>query len=94
MCLKDFFGSQLFVWYDNLINDRQLEDLKQFIDSRISQSEAHLEGMIDDLTAEMSQRFTEIQSAIAETITTNNDSADDHLNDHEQRIVRLQRQRA
>lgn len=76
------------------MNNNQLNDLKQFIDSRISQSEAHLEGKIDNLKAEMSQRFTEIQSAIAETMTASNDNADDQLKDHEQRIVRLEKQRA
>ena len=76
------------------MNDDRLEDLKQFIDSRISQSEAHLEGKINDLKTEMGQRFTEIQSAIAETMTTSNDNADDQLKDHEQRIVRLEKQRA
>ena len=46
----------LFVWYNTSMSDDQLNDLKQFIDSKISQSEqrikdniTHVENKVDDV---------------------------------------------
>lgn len=76
------------------MNDDQLDDLKQFIDSRISQSETRFDEKIGELKVDINQRFDEVQTAIAETITVSNDSADDQLKVHEQRITKLEQQAA
>lgn len=48
------------------MDDQQLEDLKQFIDSRISQSEARTEKQIEKLRKEMLDGFTGVGEAVEE----------------------------
>jgi hypothetical protein len=52
------------------MNDDQLEDLKQFIDARISQTEARfdekLEGKLEELRKEMLNGFSGVGEAIEE----------------------------
>jgi len=64
------------------MSDDQLDDLKQFIDSRISQSEqrvkediVRVESKVDDIDAKV--------DTISETLHTD-------LNDHDARIARLE----
>lgn len=66
------------------MNDGQLEDLKQFIDSRISQATSVLatKGDIENLRQEMNDGF----SGVAEAIEQINQVIDEH----EQRIVKLE----
>lgn len=48
------------------MSDEQLEDLKQFIDVRISQSEARTKDQIEDLRKEMLDGFAGVGEAIEE----------------------------
>lgn len=82
------------------MDEDQLNDLKQFMAATVSQATAgmvtkdDLDRGLTTLRTEMNQRFDEVQSAIAETITNSNDNADDQLKDHEQRIIKLEQRRA
>jgi uncharacterized coiled-coil protein SlyX len=73
-----------------VMNDDQFDDLKRFIDDRISQSELQLDRNLKKLDANIEQRFDEVQSAIAESISVTNDGNDEQLSDHEQRLTRLE----
>ncbi len=48
------------------MNDGQLDDLKQFIDSRISQSEARFDTKLDELRKEVAEGFAGVGDAIEE----------------------------
>ena len=87
--------------YTTAMNDDQLDDLKQFIDSRISQTEATFETMledrisqtekklerqIEDLRNEMHDGFAGIGEAIEEL-----HNADDEL---DKRLTKLEHQAA
>lgn len=48
------------------MKDEQLEDLKQFIDSRISQSEARTNEKLEELRREMLEGFAGVGEAIEE----------------------------
>lgn len=76
------------------MNEDQFEDLKRFIDSRISQSESRFDQNLNTLMDDMNRRFDEVQAATAEAISAANDGNDEQLKDHEQRIVRLEHQAA
>jgi hypothetical protein len=87
------------------MNDQQLEDLKQFIDSRISESQTSLESKIDsrisesqtsleskieDLRLEMNDGF----AGVAEAIEVINERLDDRDKKVERRFIRLEQQAA
>lgn len=55
------------------MNDDQLDDLKQFIDSRISQAEARLEDQIKELGTEMRDGFAGVAEAIEQLHTADAD---------------------
>lgn len=69
------------------MNDQQLEDLKQFIDARISQAEArfdeNLEEKLEALRKEMLDGFTGVGEAIEEI----NKQIDERLTKLEQQAV-------
>ena len=72
------------------MNDEQLEDLKQFIDSRISQSEAmtgdkleNFRNKLEELRKEMHEGFTGVGEAIEEI----NKQVDERLTKFEQHAV-------
>jgi uncharacterized coiled-coil protein SlyX len=73
-----------------VMNDDQFDDLKRFIDDRISQSELQFDRNLKKLDATIGQRFDEVQSAIAESISVTNNGNDEQLSDHEQRLTRLE----
>jgi hypothetical protein len=89
------------------MNEDQLNDLKQFIAATISQATAGM-ATKDDLMAtksdldngltilhtDINQRFDDIQSSISEIIAANNDTVDEQLTDHEQRLTKLEHQTA
>jgi predicted transcriptional regulator len=80
------------------MDEDQLNDLKQFIATTVSQATASmatkddLQTEISKLKSELNQRFDEVQAAIAETISGTNDGNDEQLSNHEQRIARLEQQ--
>jgi len=62
------------------MNDQQLEDLKQFIDSRISQSEARTDEKLEEIRKEMLDGFAGVGEAIEEV----NKQVDERLTKLEQ----------
>lgn len=91
------------------MDEAQLNDLKQFIATTVSQATAitktdlkeelerglgSLHNELGSLHNEMNHRFDEVQAAIAETISTTNDATDEHLDNHEARLVKLEHQPA
>ena len=74
------------------MDETQLSDLKQFITSTISQATADMatKNDIESLRQSMDTRFEEVQSAIAEAMSTTNDTVDEKLEDHEHRIGLLE----
>lgn len=90
------------------MEEDQLNDLKQFITATVSQATAEmvtkddlrnelakgLNSLHAEIRTEMNQRFDEVQAAISDIITSNNDSVDTQLEDHEQRLTKLEQQTA
>jgi hypothetical protein len=91
------------------MNDDTLNDLKQFIDSRISQSEQNIRTDIDSrisqseqsmradmakLETRLSNKIDELSNSVAEALEATNASADTQLKDHEQRILDLEQKAA
>ena len=68
------------------MNDDQLDDLKQFIDSRVSQAETRLEDQLKGLRAEMRDGFAGVGEAIEQL-----HAADADL---DERMVKLEQQPA
>jgi hypothetical protein len=78
-----------------------ITDLKQFITATVSQQLAGVATKDDlknlatkddvaELRTEMNQRFSEVQSSIGEALSTSNDAVGTQLEDHEQRLVKLE----
>ncbi len=78
------------------MDDTQLDDLKQFIMATISQATADMvtKNDIESLRKSLDTRFEEVQSAIAEAMSTTNDTVDEKLKDHEHRIGFLEQSAA
>lgn len=76
------------------MNDEQLEDLKQFIDSRISQSELRfddkLDGKIESLRKEMLDGFAGVGEAIEEV----HKQLDESKAEFDKRLAKLEQQAA
>ncbi len=80
------------------MNDDQLDDLKQFIDSRISQTEARLEERISDTETKLEQKIEDLQSemrdgfaGVGEAIEDIHTQADKINVDVERRLASLER---
>ena len=74
------------------MDETQLNDLKQFILATISQATSDMatKNDIESLRKSMDIRFEEIQSAIAEAISSTNDAVDEKIEDHDRRISLLE----
>lgn len=68
------------------MNDSQIDDLKQFIDGKISQSESRVTEKIEKLEKKVDNGF----AGIADSIETTNQL----LDDHEHRITKLEQKAA
>ena len=80
-----------------MTNEELLKDLKQFIDSKISQATATLVTK-EDLNSEvsgveirLSQRLNDVQDAIADTLIHAAEPSDKRLDDHEYRLTTLEK---
>ena len=74
------------------MNDQQLDDLKQFIDARLSQSEQSIK---DELTAEIAQLRTEMHDGFAgvgEAVEQANQMTDEKYEELRQRLTKLEHQ--
>jgi hypothetical protein len=76
------------------MNDDQCEDLKCFIDARISQPEVQFDRNLQELKADIEQRIDEIQAAVTESISAANDENDEQLSEYEQRLAKLEHRTA
>lgn len=76
------------------MNDQQLDDLKQFIEARLSQTEQRikdeLQQDIEKLRLEMHDGFAGVGDAIEEI----NKRIDEHAQQQDQRLTRLEQQPA
>ena len=80
------------------MNDDTLADLKQFITAGIYQQttdlKTEIEGLldkkIDKLDKKLSEKIDDLSGSVAEAISSNNDSVDSKLKDHEARITQLE----
>lgn len=83
------------------MDDTQLGDLKQFIAATVSQATSDMatkddiadmatKGDIESLKKSIDIRFEEVQSAIAEAMSTTNDTIDEKIQDHDHRIGLLE----
>lgn len=76
------------------MNEDQLDDLKQFIDARLSQSE---QGIKDELKAEIEQLRAEMHDGFAgvgEAIDESQTQTDKAIKDLDQRLSNLEHQAA
>jgi hypothetical protein len=74
------------VWYNRLMNDDQLDDLKQFITATVSQATADM-ATKDDIAA-LSNKIDDLELKV-DTIS---ETLNDHLNQHEVRLNKLEQQ--
>ncbi|MDZ7744195.1 MAG: hypothetical protein U5K77_00325 [Candidatus Saccharibacteria bacterium] len=65
------------------MDDQQLDDLKQFIEATVSQTEARLEQRIDDLSKDMHSGFSGVGEAIEQIHT--------EAATHERRLTNLEK---
>jgi hypothetical protein len=79
------------------MNDDQLDDLKQFIDSRISQTEARLTQRIDGLELKIDnhdKRFDELEAKVDDGFAGIGEALDVAHKDTDERLTRLEQQPA
>lgn len=69
------------------MNDQQLEDLKQFIDARISQTEARFEEKLDEKLEILRKEMLDGFSGVGEAVEEINRQVDDRLTKLEQHIA-------
>jgi hypothetical protein len=83
------------------MNEDVIEDLKQFIATAVSQQIADvrsdiekmdnkLSSDIQSLDNKLSNKIDDLSDSVAEAIQAGNDSTDAQLNDHKQRIYKLE----
>jgi hypothetical protein len=65
------------------MNEDRLEDLKQFIDSRVSQAETRIDGKIEVLRKEMHNGF----AGVADVMDDANEQVEHRLNKLEQKAA-------
>ena len=88
----------LFICYNIIIityND-QIDDLKQYISTTISQVNANMVSKTDlaDLQAHIDFRLDEIQASIAESLSVANDTVDEQISAHDVRLTKLEQSTA
>jgi len=75
------------------MNDDQFEDLKQFIDSRISQSEVQFDRNLKEVKAEIKTVKSKLDDLDLK-IDTISEALHESLNEHDTRITKLEQQAA
>jgi len=76
------------------MNDDQIDDLKQFIDSRISQSEALLKEELGDDIKNLKEEMHDGFSAVGDAIEQINEKIDKNDSKTDLRLTRLENQAA
>jgi len=69
------------------MNDQQLEDLKQFIDSRISQTEARFDEKLDEKLEVLRKEMLDGFAGVGEAIEEINKQVDERLTKLEHRTA-------
>lgn len=87
-----------------MTNEELFADLKQFIEATVSQQTAHLDGRIDGVEKRMGdveQQLGDVEQRLAaridivdEKLDLVQDAIGDNVQDHEQRLRRLERRTA
>ena len=74
------------------MNDDTIQDLKQFIATTITQQTAGLATKEDmaSLNNHLSAKIDELSNSVADALESNNEANEAQLNDHEQRIKKLE----
>jgi hypothetical protein len=72
------------------MNDSQIDDLKQFIDGKISQSESRLSEKIENAENGLRKEMKDGFSGVADSLETTNQI----LDEHEHRIAKLEQKAA
>ena len=90
------------------MNDDTIQDLKQFIEATFSQKTSGISNDVaglsnevsgirkdlDNLDKKHSDKIDELSASVAEAIENTNEVTDTQLNNHEQRITRLEQKAA
>ncbi len=76
------------------MNDQQLEDLKQFIDSRISQTEARFDGKLEDLGENLQEKIENLRKEMLDGFAGVGEAIEE-INKHiDERLTKLEQQAA
>lgn len=79
------------------MDDNSVQDLKQFIQSALASQSAQIDErlkMIDERFDKVEGKIDDLSSSVAEAIDKSNESTDATLNDHKQRITKLEQKAA
>jgi hypothetical protein len=74
------------------MNDEQLDDLKQFIDARMSQSEQRISAEFNQQLQITNRKIDDGLAGVGEAIEQLNNRLDKRDEDVEQRLTKLERQ--
>jgi predicted transcriptional regulator len=84
-----------------MTNEDIIQDLKQFIAATVSQSEERINANLKGVKTELESRISDldakvdtIHDAVADAISQSNESTDAAIQDHEQRLRRLEQRPA
>lgn len=78
------------------MTDDQMDDLKQFLEATINNKVRPLEEGFESLENKMEQRFEEVNQRFEEAAEVQNqilNAVGERFDDHEQRIIKLEKQR-
>lgn len=76
------------------MNDDDMQDLKQFIATTVSQQTSDLSEEIKNLDNKLTNQIENLSSSVAEAIDNTNEVVDIQINDHEKRITHLEHKAA
>jgi uncharacterized coiled-coil protein SlyX len=72
------------------MNDDTIQDLKQFIAATVSQQTSDIRTEIKQLDEKLSNKIDDLSNSVGEALDKSNEAAELQLNDHEQRIIKLE----
>lgn len=76
------------------MDESTLNDLKKFITLAISEQISDVRADIKGLDEKLSTKIDNLSQSVAEAIDKSSESVDSQLNDHEQRITKLEQKTA
>lgn len=80
--------------YTIAMDESTLNDLKKFITLAISEQISDVRADIKGLDEKLSTKIDNLSQSVAEAIDKSSESVDSQLNDHEQRITKLEQKTA